>query len=133
KWFVAAHVLFTLVNYIYAHTVPQREPWKQMAVKIEEKVPPTEVLFVSPHYNLICIDRYLKTPRMQVGTGPLLGNQQVYAILKGRHSFWLLTAQQGSTVTAFIPPEFQLVESLKMSHGLELTHYQAPKPAADQK
>ncbi|MBX3076057.1 glycosyltransferase family 39 protein [Candidatus Obscuribacterales bacterium] len=133
KWFVVAHVLFTLVNYTYAHTVPQREPWKQMAVKIEEKVPPTDVLFISPHYNLICIDRYLKTPRMQVGTGPLLGNQQVYAILKGRYSFWLLTAQQGSTVTAFIPPEFQLVESLKMSHGLELTHYQAPKPAADQK
>lgn len=133
KWLVAAHVLFTLVNYTYAHVTPQREPWKQMAVKIEEKVPVTDVLFVSPHYNLICIDRYLKTPRMQVGTGPLLGNEQVYAILKGRYSFWLLTAQQGSTVTAFIPPEFQIVENLKMSHGLELTHYTAPRPTANQK
>lgn len=133
KWLVAAHIIFTLVNYTYAHVSPQREPWKQMAVKIEERVPTTDVLFVSPHYNLICIDRYLKTPRMQVGTGPLLGNEQVYAILKGRYSFWLLTAQQGSTVTAFIPPEFQIVESLKMSHGLELTHYQAPPPPADQK
>jgi hypothetical protein len=130
RWLVVAHVLFTLVNYTYAHTVPQREPWKQMAVVIEEKVPTTDVLFVSPHYNLICINRYLTKPRMQVGTGPLLGNEQVYAILKGRYSFWLLTAQQGSSVTAFIPPEFQPVENVKMSHGLELTHWQHSKPPA---
>lgn len=126
RWLVVAHVLFALVNYTYAHVSPQREPWKQMAAVIEEKVPTTDVLFISPHYNLVCLNRYLVTPRMQVGTGPLLGNEQVYAILKGRDSFWLLTAQQGASVTAFIPPQYKVVDTIKMSHGLELNHYTAP-------
>ncbi|MDZ4834337.1 MAG: glycosyltransferase family 39 protein [Candidatus Melainabacteria bacterium] len=126
RWIVVAHVLFALGNYTYAHIIEQREPWRQMAGLIEEKIPTTELLLISPHYDLICLNRYLTKPRMQVGTGPLLGNQQVYALVEGRNKFWLLTAQDGGSVTVFIPPEYKQTETIKMSHGLLLTSWELP-------
>lgn len=123
RWLVVAHILFALGNNTYAHIVEQREPWRQMAAVIEQKIPTNEILLVSPHYDLICLNRYLTKPRMQVGTGPLLGNEQVYRVLQGQKSFWLLTAQDGATVTVFIPPEYKQAESIKMRHGLHLTSW----------
>ncbi|MBX9667649.1 MAG: glycosyltransferase family 39 protein [Candidatus Obscuribacterales bacterium] len=124
RWIVAAHVIFALVNYTYAHVVPQREPWRDMAEVIDSRVPTKDLLLISPHYDMICLNRYLGQPRMQVGTGPLLGNEQVYKVLKGRERFWLLTAQDGGSVSVFVPPEYHQVETVKMKHGLELTYWQ---------
>ncbi len=128
RWIVVAHILFALGNNTYAHIVEQREPWRQMAAVIEQKIPTNEILLVSPHYDLICLNRYLTKPRMQVGTGPLLGNEQVYRVLQGQKSFWLLTAQDGATVTVFIPPEYKQAESIKMKHGLHLTSWNLQSP-----
>ncbi len=124
RWIVAAHVVFALINYTYAHVVPQREPWRQMAELIETRIPAQDLLLISPHYDMICLNRYLKQPRMQVGTGPLLGNEQVYKVLKGRARFWLLTAQDGASVSVFVPPEYHQIDRVKMKHGLELTYWQ---------
>lgn len=127
RWIVIAHILFALINNTYAHIVHQREPWRQMAEAIEEKVPTNEILLISPHYDLIPLNRYLTKPRMQVGTGPLLGNEQVYRVLKGQKSFWLLTAQDGGSVSVFIPPEYKQIDSINMKHGLHLTSWKLPK------
>ncbi len=126
RWLVVAHVLFVLGNNTYAHIVEQREPWRKMAALIEQRVPTNEIVLVSPHYDLICLNRYLTKPRMQVGTGPLLGNEQVYRVLKGQKSFWLLTAQDGDSVTVFVPPEYKQIESIQMRHGLKLTCWKLP-------
>lgn len=123
RWIVLAHILFALGNNTYAHIVEQREPWRKMAELIEQRVPANEIVLVSPHYDLICLNRYLTKPRMQVGTGPLLGNEQVYRVLKGQKSFWLLTAQDGDSVTVFVPPEYKQIESIQMKHGLKLTSW----------
>jgi hypothetical protein len=125
RWVVLAHVLLALGNYTYAHIVEQREPWRKLAETIEAKVPTSELILISPHYDMICLNRYLTKPRMQVGTGPLLGNEHVYKVLKGRDRFWLVTAQDGGSVTVFIPPHFRQVETIKFKHGLEMTSWQA--------
>ncbi len=121
---VCCHVLFVLVNYAYAHTVPQREPWREMAKIVEQRVAPDDMLLVSPHYDIVCLNRYLETPRMQVGTGPLLGNQHVYNLLTGKTRCWLLTAQEGATVSVFIPPRMKSKETIQLSHSLMLTRYE---------
>lgn len=125
-WLVAIHFTFALVNYVYAHTVPQREPWREMAQVIEKKIPADELLLICPHYNMIPLNRYFSTPRMQVGTGPLLGNEQIYKLLEGRQRFWLLVAQDGGSVRVFVPPQYVEKENIDLSHGLHLTGYALP-------
>jgi hypothetical protein len=125
RFIVIAHICFALINYTYAHVTPQREPWRDLARIIEEKVPTSELLLISPHYDMVCLNRYLTRPRMQVGTGPLLGNQQVTAVLRGRDRFHLVCAQEGASMKVFIPARFSLIDTVELKHGLELTSWQA--------
>ncbi|MBX9692959.1 MAG: hypothetical protein K2Z81_11290, partial [Cyanobacteria bacterium] len=124
RFIIGCHIFFVLANYAYAHTVPQREPWKEMAKVVETRVAPDDLLLVSPHYDMVCLNRYLKTPRMQVGTGPLLGNEHVYNLLAGRKKCWLLTAQEGATASVFIPSRLKPKETIKLQHSLMLTRYE---------
>lgn len=123
KWVVALHVVFLLMNYGHQHTSFQREPWREMARLIEKKADPQELLLISPHFDMMCVNRYFTVPRMQVGTGPLLGNQHIYPLLKGRKSFWFMTAREGDCVAVMLPPWYQVAETNQLPHGLALTHY----------
>lgn len=123
KWVVVLHCVFLLFNYAHQHASFQREPWREMAKLIEKRVDPQELLLISPHFDMMCVNRYFTVPRLQVGTGPLLGNQHIYPLLKGRKSFWFMTAREGDCVAVMLPPWYQVAETNQLPHGLALTHY----------
>jgi hypothetical protein len=120
---VVAHAFFALVNNTYAHTVPQREPWKEMAALVESKIRPDEPLLVSQYYDIVCLDRYLQHQHVQIGVSPGQGASHIYEVLAGTKSFWLLTAQEGESVKALLPPAFELESEFTLHHGLHLRHY----------
>ncbi len=120
----AAHILFASVNLIYTHTVRQREPWKEMAQKVEELISPDRTLIVSQHYNIACLDRYLTTARIQKGMSPAMGKQAVAELLSTETSFALITAQEGESIKNMVPPEFRLVKQVDFAHGLHLRIYE---------
>lgn len=123
KWVVVLHAAFLLTNYAHQHTSFQREPWREMAKLIEKNVDPQELLLISPHLDMLCVNRYFTVPRLQVGTGPLLGNQHIYPLLQGRKSFWFMTAREGNCVAIMLPPWYKAGQSHRLPHGLALTQY----------
>lgn len=130
-WFIGIHVGFCLLNNAYAHIIPQREPWRQMAALVEEKINPQTLLLVSEPYNIFCLDRYLITPRRQIGligcSGETGLKQSLQALPKDSQDFWLLTAQSGETMAMQMPAQYRLLEAIHLHHALHLRHYSLGK------
>lgn len=123
-WLALIQVFFASVNLIYTHTVHQREPWKEMAATVEQLVNPDELLLISQHYDLACLNRYLTKPRLQQGVSPAMGQEQIANIVRNRQSFALITAQDGESIKSLIPTEFKLIKKVDYSHGLHLRLFQ---------
>lgn len=121
---LAFHAAFASANLFYLHTVHQREPWKEMAIAVEKVCRPDDLLLVSEYYDVACLDRYLTRPFKQWGVSPAMGREHIESILKGRHRFALLTAQQGEFIKDLIPAEYKIVDRVDMRHGLHLRIYQ---------
>ena len=123
---LALHVLLALANITYYHIVPQRRPWKLMAAKVEEVVKPDEILMISQYYDIVCLDRYLHHPVRQVGQSPNMGAESVRGTVHsfpGLKRFWLLTAEDGNSITSMIPTEFHVQQEIRMPHDLHLYLY----------
>ncbi len=118
------HLIFASVNLYYTHTVHQREPWQEMAKKVDELVPEDQTLVISQYYDIACLDRYLTRPRVQMGISPSMGNESIVSCLQKLDSFALLSAQDGESVTGMIPASFKLKQKVDMSHGLHLRLYE---------
>lgn len=121
---LCVHLVFSGVNLVYTHSVHQREPWKEMAKKVEEIVPSEQTLIVSQYYDIACLDRYLTAPRMQMGLSPSMGSQSIDSSLQNLQSFALLSAQDGESMVGLIPSVFKLKKQIDMSHGLHLRIYE---------
>ena len=122
-WLAALHLLFASINIIYSHAVHQREPWKEMAATVEKFVPAERLLLISQHYDLVCLNRYLKRPRLQQGVSPAMGPEAIAQLLKSSEQFALLTAQDGESIKTMIPQQFHLEKQIDYSHGLHLRFY----------
>ncbi len=124
-WLAALHFTFAAVNLVYLHFVPQREPWREMARILEQEIADDETLIVSQHYDIVCLDRYLTKPRIQLGMSPAMGRQAVQERLAALNlkAFALLTAQDGESIKDLISPEFQIRKQVNLSHGLHLRLY----------
>ncbi|MBX9689386.1 MAG: glycosyltransferase family 39 protein, partial [Candidatus Obscuribacterales bacterium] len=119
---------FALLNLYSCHTVRQREPWQEMAQKVEQLVPPEKTLYIAQPYDIVCLDRYLLKPRKQMGISPAMGKARIESLLEPENEFALLTAQEGESIKELLPPKFQLQEELNLSHGLHLRLYSARIP-----
>lgn len=117
------HVLFSLVNNAYAHLIPQREPWAEMAAKVEQLCPAQELLLVCQYYDIVCLNRYLRFERLQQGISSAATTQYLEEILNGRKQFWLITAQEGEGLKEKIPSAFFLERQIDLHHALHLRHY----------
>ncbi len=117
---IAVHSAFALINNSYAHLVPQREPWRQMAQLAEMHVGRDDLLVVSQPYNIVCLDRYLSRPLRQVGASPAQGRQHLENLLACCDRFWLITAQEGEGMVTMIPPRFQVASRIDLPRGLHL-------------
>jgi len=123
---LACQLIFASVNNIaHATRVHQREPWREMAGLVETTVPPGELLLVSQYYDILCLDRYLNAPQLQVGVGSATTAPQLERILGSRDRFALLTAQEGDRILNVIPPRFHAVFHKDMGHSLHLYIYSA--------
>jgi 4-amino-4-deoxy-L-arabinose transferase-like glycosyltransferase len=120
---LSLHLVFAACNLFYTHTVKQREPWQQMAETVEKLVPPDEMLVISQHYDIACLDRYLPQPRLQLGMSPAMGRDVVQTKLKAFKSFALITAQDGESIKDLVPGSFKIKQQVDLSHGLHLRLY----------
>jgi hypothetical protein len=118
------HVVFALVNNAYAHVVPQREPWREMAAQIESLCAAYDPILVSQYYDIVCLDRYLKQPRIQIGISPAQGSEHIGRVIGSRPRFWLLTAQEGEQARNLIPARYRSTREVHLSHGLHLRLYE---------
>ncbi|HEY9867981.1 MAG TPA: glycosyltransferase family 39 protein [Candidatus Obscuribacterales bacterium] len=118
------HVLFALVNNAYAHVVPQREPWREMAAQVESLCAADDPILVSQYYDIVCLDRYLRQPRIQIGISPAQGNEHIARLIGSRPRFWLLTAQEGEEARELIPAGYRPTREVHLSHGLHLRLYE---------
>ena len=119
-----AHAALALINNAYAHAVPQREPWRRMAEIVESECKADDILLVSQHYDVVCLDRYLTRPRIQYGVSPPLGAAHIARLVSGQSRFWLLTSQDGEEIKSMMPPEFKICKQIDLHHGLHLRLYQ---------
>lgn len=120
------HAVCALANSAYDHVVPQRQPWRQMASTVESLCAKDDLILVSQYYNIVCLDRYLTRPFRQVGGSPALGQKKITEILENfpkLEQFWLITAQEGESITEMIPPNFKIVKQIDLIHGLHLRLY----------
>ena len=124
-WFLMSHVTFALINNAYAHLIPQREPWREMASKIESLCHRDDLIVVSQYYDIVCLDRYLKIPMRQLGVSPSMGATDIDRLLANHRRFWLVTAQEGDKVKALIPARFKALRHLDLGHSLHLLLYEA--------
>jgi mannosyltransferase len=121
-----AHLFFAALNNVGHATINyQREPWRLVARRIEAIVPQTELVLVAQHYNIVCLDRYLRKPYKQVGVDSLTADARVSEILTRVPSFTLITGQEGNAFAAKVPARFQLIEEANFAHGLHLRRYSA--------
>lgn len=114
------HAGLALGNNAYAHSVPQREPWRKMAALVEAQVRPDEPLLIAQYYNIVCLDRYLTRPQVQIGLSPSQGSEHMEQVLSGRKRFWLLTAQEGEAVAHMVPDRFKELKKFDLRHALHL-------------
>jgi hypothetical protein len=117
---------FAFLNNAYAHVIPQREPWRDMAHEIENRCGKDDLVFVSQFYNVVCLDRYLDRPVRTIGISPALGAEQVRALIASFpvSHFWLLTAQEGESIKEMMPQQFHMAKQIDMMHGLHLRMYE---------
>ncbi len=120
---LVAHVFFALLNTAYAHVVPHREPWRQMAALVDGLVAPSELVLVAQPYDIVCLDRYLSRPKLQVGVTPGQGRRGIEQAVGGRAGFWLVTAQEGEAVKDLIPERYRIERQIDLHHGLHLRLY----------
>lgn len=118
------HALFALVNNAYAHVVPQREPWREMAAQVESLCAADDPILVSQYYDIVCLDRYLKQLRIQIGISPAQGGEHIARLVGSRRRFWLLTAQEGEEARKLIPSRYRPTREIHLSHGLHLRLYE---------
>lgn len=123
SYLLIVHSICAMVNNAYAHMVPQREPWKQMAALVEKHINTNEPLFVSQHYDIICLDRYLNQARVQIGISPQMGGEHVKKLVSPHQSFWLLTAQDGEAIVSLIPSDYKITKQFDTRHALHLRHF----------
>lgn len=131
---VFCHTFFCLANNAYLHIVPQKETWREIAQVVEKNCNPSEILFVSNYYNIVCLDRYLQKPLRQIGISAPTGvsiienkiNQEK-THLNPTPNFWILSAQEGDTIFGAMPPRFQMVQQYDFPHALHLRKYQELK------
>jgi hypothetical protein len=129
------HLVFCIANYTYMHIVPQRENWRLVAQTVERVCRPDELLFVSPYYNIVCLDRYLRYPLRQIGISPTIGGAPLKRIIDKidegdqnnsagqRRTFWVLAAQEGDTIFNTIPSSYRIVQKYDYPHALHLRQY----------
>jgi mannosyltransferase len=121
---LSLHLLLAAGNNIAHITIlPQREPWRDMARTLESVVPPAELVLVAQHYNIVCLDRYLRVPYRQVGVASVMPQEHIDEILRGVDSFALITAQEGEAFTGKVPPRYEKVYERKFIRGLWLRRY----------
>ena len=140
------HACFCLANNAYMHIVPQREGWRSVAQFVEKACSPDEPILVSHYYNIVCLDRYLDSPLRQIGVSPSFGRRRIEYILKDildsdrrpnsissnikpfRHTFWVLSGQDGDTIFNIIPDRFKAVHNYDFPHAVHLRQYQEWQP-----
>jgi hypothetical protein len=131
---LVAHSIFCFANNAYMHIVPQRENWRTVAQTIEQVCGLQNPLFVSPYYNIVCLDRYLHYPLRQIGISPVLGGARLEGIIDSvsnkdktngtsGQAFWILTGQEGDTVFDTIPGCYKTVQKYDFPHALHLREY----------
>jgi hypothetical protein len=123
RWFLALHCVFSLLSNLSAHVIPQREPWSQVAQEIEKLVGPDDLVLIAQPYDLVCLNRYLTRPLLQVGVSPVLGAKNLSRIIDGRREFYLITAQEGEAVTRLIPGDWEKVLQKNFYNGLHLRRF----------
>ncbi len=121
--FLIAHTIFCLANNAYMHIVPQRENWQAVARTIEHVRRPDEPLFVSPYYNIVCLDRYLHYPLRQIGAGSACGGGRLENMINNTQAFWVLSAQEGDTIFNIIPERYKIAQTYDFMHALHLKEY----------
>ena len=115
---------FASVNNIaHSTVVHQREPWREMARVVERECQPDQLLLVSQYYDVVCLNRYLQKPFLQVGVSPQMGAQHADKILADAKGFSLLTAQDGESEADLVPARFQMLKKFDLEHGLHLRIY----------
>lgn len=132
RWAVAlvvAHFAFASINNVaHATLVHQREPWYEMAHALENQVSNDQLVLIAQHYNILCLDRYLKVPFKQVGVDSTMSEPEVDKLLYGQSKFALITAQEGEAFKNLIPSRFRVVRETNLAHGLHLRSYEQPLP-----
>lgn len=123
---LAAQLVFASVNNIaHSTVVHQREPWRQMARIVETECAPDQLLLVSQYYDVVCLNRYLQKPFLQLGISPQMGAAHVDKVLGNARGFSLLTAQDGESEAELIPLRFKQTKKFDLEHGLHLRIYTA--------
>ena len=125
---LVSFIIFALMNTIYMHTTHQREPWRELAQTISSHCPKDQLIAVSQYYDIVCLDRYLKEPRRQIGLSTQMGEKQLKSALATVQDFSLVTAQDGENITRLIPARFHITEHINFGHGLHLRRYCDSKP-----
>lgn len=127
-WFyvLVCHSILAMANNTYQHIVPQKEPWRQMAQVVESNVA-DDMLFVCQPYDIVCLDRYLLSPRKQIGLSTAM-NEEIIAGTVGKYNrFWLLTALDGEAIVARMPKNLAMKQEFRLPRGLNLRLYEVTK------
>lgn len=117
------HITLAMANNVYQHIVLQKEPWRQMAQLVETNVN-DDTLFVCQPYDIICLDRYLHTPRKQVALSTVMTDEQLLNAIAKYDKFWLVTALDGEAIAARMPAHLAKKQEFKLSRGLFLRFYE---------
>lgn len=125
RYFFLGHCIFALLSSLSIHLDYQREPWRNLAAKVDEIVGPNDLVLVAQHYDLVCLNRYLTKPLLQVGISPAMGQPHLLEVIAGRKKFFLITAQEGEAIAPMVPTNFAQTQRFDWPHGLHLRQFQA--------
>jgi hypothetical protein len=121
---IALHFICCAGNNIAHATVNwEREDWRHVARTLESSVPSDELVLVAQHYDIYCLDRYLRKPLRQVGVDTPMSADALEQILSGVQRFTLVTAQEGGPFSNKIPARYHLLEETKFAHGPVIRRY----------
>lgn len=118
--FLALHCVFALLSNLSAHVSFQREPWRETAQAVEKIAAPDDLVLVAQHYDVVCLNRYLTRPLLQVGISPPMGAAHLSAVVGNRMRFILITAQEGESIKHLIPVQYRETSRVDWPHGLHL-------------
>ncbi len=124
SYVLICHVILAMANNVYQHLVPQKEPWRQMAQMVESNVG-GDMLFVCQPYDIVCLDRYLHSPRRQIGLSTVMNDETVANAVGKYNRFWLITALDGEAICARLPKSLVKKQEFKLPRGLILRSYEA--------